>query len=142
MSRDRSRDATEPPDTRYASAFGKRDAASASVLASPTMSIDSAIESLSRSRSSARPTRTTRTRSATFLLYLPFSYRHVQFLRCAAADEAQRNTAPDAIAEEQIEQVFGRFERMAIKGDEDVADKNAAGFRRTIRGHADNEQAG
>src|SRR5438309_9672936 len=31
---------------------------------------------------------------------------------------------------------------MAIKGDEDVADKNAAGFRRTIRGHADNEQAG
>ena len=59
----------------------------------------------------------------------------------AAAQHAQRRVAADAIADQQVEQVFRRLDRLAVEGQDDVADQQPGARGRASRGHGRSREA-
>src|SRR5207247_135659 len=69
-----------------------------------------------------------------------FSHGDLQLGGRAAAQRAQRHLTPDAIADEQIEQLFRRLDRVAVELEQHVADEHPGRRRRTAAGHADDQE--
>ncbi len=70
----------------------------------------------------------------------PVAHNHRQFERRAAANDAHGNRPSNAIAVEQFEEIHGRRHRLAVEGDDHVADENTSGLRRTAGRDADHER--
>src|SRR5688572_23111827 len=71
-------------------------------------------------------------------LPLAHRYRHVDWR--AAAQDLQRGTFADTVASQEVEQVLGRGNRVAVQCQDYVADQNPCRGRRTLGGNAVDEE--